>query len=176
MPKFDLAGLVGLAAGSTVIFGAMLLIGRVPFGTLPTDRSELRLSLRSDRGYTEVCVTRTQEELLKLPPQMRKPRQCERSVLEYGLMVTVDGLRVVDQRLRPGGAFGDRPVVVDSHVPMEPGERTVSLWFGPLVTEVAEGANIPAAYELPTTAMTFEPGRAILVELETGERGFSVFN
>ena len=176
MPKLDVPGVIGLLAGSTVILGAMLLIGRVPFGELPTEQSELRLSLRSDRGYTEVCVTRTPEELLKLPPQMRKPRHCERSILEYGLMVTIDGQRVVDERLRPGGAFGDRPVVVDSHVPMQSGERTVSLWFGPLVTDIAEGASIPAAYELPTTTMSFVPGRAILVELETGERGFSIFN
>lgn len=176
MPKFDLAGLIRLVAGGGIILGGTLLIGRVPFGALPTDQSELRLSLRSDRGYVEVCVTRTQEELMNLPPQMRKPQQCERRTLEYGLMVTVDGRRVVDRRLQPGGVYGDRPVVVDTHVPIEVGERTVSLWFGPLAAEIAEGANVPAAYELPATTMTFKPGRAILVELETGERGFSIFN
>lgn len=175
MPKLDFPGLVSAAAGGIVIFGAMLLVGRIPYGVIPPDDAELRLSLRSDRGYYEICVTRTPEELLKLPPQMRKPRQCERFILEYGLQVTIDGRRVLDDRLRPGGAFGDRPVVVDAHIPMEAGRRQVKLWFGPLVTDVAAEASVPAAYSLPETTLTFRPGRAVLVELETGERGFAIF-
>lgn len=111
-----LAGLAMLSAFST---GTDALHGKI------------RLSFRIPSGYVENCITRTPEELAKLPVHMRLPKVCERKPVTYQLSVKVDGRESISRKIHHGGYRSDRPIYVDEEVSLIPGHHAVEMILNP---------------------------------------------
>jgi len=161
-----------LAAGAAV---ALAGLSRMPYPASGDDQAVLRLSwrIRAEQMGAE-CRRPSQEELEALPPHMRNPDACVGSLRPFRLRVRVDGRTVVDDRVRPGGARGDRPVYVFRDVPVTPGERRVHLTFeqeeGPgreSAGEPGEGEERPEGLEIHRT-IRLSPREVALVTLDDG--------
>lgn len=174
MTADDLKGIVLAALATAVGMAGLAEVSRIEMGGDAPAYGELRLSLRSDRGRLERCRDRDQAELAALPAHMRTPRACEQRILEYALVVQVDGDTVLDERHRPAGAFGDRPVVVDRHVAVDPGSRAIALRFYPLPPTEWTDVELPNAYALDVT-LDVAAGRATLFELDSVAGAFTVY-
>ncbi len=162
---------LGRAAFTAVLFGAVAVLGQIPFGETPRE-AYLRLALRTTGAQVEVCRDRTAEELEALPAHMRQPRACDRHAIPYRLQVRLGGETVLDEVLSPRGARSDRPLVFDRQVAVEPGSARLAVSFVP--DESAgdgAGAELAAAlaqagrHELDQTVQ-LEAGRITLVRLD----------
>lgn len=115
-----------LAAAATL---ALAGLSRAPYRAAGDDEARVRLSWRVRAEQAGECRRPTEEELEALPPHMRNPEACVGSLRPFRLRVRVDGRTVVDDRVRPGGARGDRPVYVFREVAVAPGERRLRVTF-----------------------------------------------
>lgn len=119
-------GAVLLAVAITL---AVAGLSRAPYRISGEDEALLRLSWRMRAERAGECRRPTEEELEALPPHMRNPDACVGPVRPFRLHVRLDGRTVLDERIRPAGARGDRPVYVFRQVPLEPGEHRVRIAF-----------------------------------------------
>lgn len=121
---------LGISAGS-----------RVPVNFSSPDDALLRLSWRM-RGVTaEECRTLSQEELERLPVHMRNPRACIGVIAPYALTLSVDGVVLAADTVRPPGARGDRPLNVLREFALTPGVHRVALRFQAVLPD---GVEVPA--------------------------------
>jgi hypothetical protein len=118
--------IVGAALAVAVTL-ATVALSRVPYGDLDPDISVLRLTWRAPGEAIEDCRLLSPEEIEAQPVHMRRDRICERRLVPYRLSVYVDGVRVVDETVRPAGAREDRPLFVFRELTLEPGEHQVAV-------------------------------------------------
>lgn len=138
-----MSGLVrrhALAAAIVVVTGgALAALSFTPYTAEPGERALVRLAWRAHGERVRDCRRLSADDLARLPPHMRQEEVCERRVLPYRLRVDVDGARVVDQRVRAGGAREDRPLFVFHDLPVTPGTHHLRITF--------EREGTPAARE-----------------------------
>ncbi len=139
-----------LRAGVTaVLLAGVVVAGQIPFGK-PSDKAVARLALRTVHTRLEVCRDRTAEELATLPTHMRQPRVCEGISPTYRLVLEVDGREVLTAEADAGGARGDRPLIVDEEVEVDPGYRQLRVSMAPVQTNAAlDEASSAAWAEIP---------------------------
>ncbi|NIP58452.1 MAG: hypothetical protein GWM92_09285 [Gemmatimonadetes bacterium] len=165
-------GAVLLAAAAAL---ALAGLSRMPYRASGDDQALLRLSwrIRAEQTGAE-CRRPSEEELEALPLHMRNPDGCVGSLRPFRLRVRVDGRTVVDDRVRPAGARGDRPVYVFRDVAVSAGERRVHLTFdqedgpgGETAGEPVEADEPPMGLELRRT-IHLAPREVALVTLDDG--------
>lgn len=163
---FTLALLVGIA-----------LLGQIPFGR-PTGEAIVRLALRTVQNRVEVCRDRPAAELEALPIHMRQPRVCDLYSPTFRLSVAVNGEAIHSEEVDPGGLRGDRPLIVDRQLTVEPGVASLEVSFEAVVEEGLAPEVVAAfsdleSYRLAET-VTLEENRITLVLLndETGQLQF----
>jgi hypothetical protein len=109
--------------------GAMAFIGyfsAAPVYThMPTDMAMVKVSFSHGAERVEPCVKRTREELMALPPNMRKPMSCSRARLPLIVQVILDGKEVVDETLPPIGIAKDGKAKIYRRINVEPGMHTL---------------------------------------------------
>jgi hypothetical protein len=122
--RFAVAGAVVLASGA-----ALAALSLVPYTAEPGDRAVVRLAWRARGERVRECRRLTAAELARLPQHMRQEEVCERRILPYRLRVDVDGVRVVDELVRAGGAREDRPLFVFRDLSVMPGTHHLQITF-----------------------------------------------
>lgn len=171
------AGSVRVVAG--VIVAVLFTLGiaagsRVPVTFSASDEALLRLSWRM-RGITaEECRTLSDEELERLPVHMRNPRACIGVIAPYALTLSVDGVVLAADTVRPPGARGDRPLNVLREYPLEPGEHRIALRFHAVLPD---GVEVPdeGIGELAWEGLVRLSGRDVaLVTLDEAGRALEV--
>jgi hypothetical protein len=113
---------------------ALALLGALAWGTrapLPASAEDaaIRLAWRALGEAALHCRTPSAEELARLPAHMRRKEICERRLPTFRLEVDVDGVRVVEDRVEPAGAAGDRPAVVLRELAVAPGDHRLRVSF-----------------------------------------------
>jgi len=149
-------GLFAVAASVFAAWPAFDLIG--------PEQAVVSLSFSHAGQRLEACHRRTQEELEKLPPNMRKPTECprERSPLEVVFMV--DGGTLYQATLPPSGIWGDGESTVYARFPLAAGGH--ELFIGMNDSRREEGFDY--LYE---SAIELAPGQHLVVGFDN-ERGF----
>jgi hypothetical protein len=112
---------IGLACA--VALGAA---SRLPFPVERGDAAALRISGRVAGRPIEDCRTPSPEELARLPVHMRRSQICERRLSAFRLVVSIDGVRALEERIEPEGFQRDRPGYVLRELPLEPGRHQLA--------------------------------------------------
>ncbi len=133
---------VGLAVGALVCF-AVVAGSQVPWVASASDEAIVRLSWRAVLPTVEDCRPPTDEDLRGIPPHMRPAEVCSGSPVPFRLEFTLDGQRLIDERVAGSGARGDRPMYVFEEFSVEPGVHRVDLTFAP---DTAETARAPGTH------------------------------
>ncbi len=121
-------------AGAALVLGLLgaLLVGtQVPFAVTRADRAAIRLAWRALGEAALHCRTPSAEELARLPVHMRQREICERRLPTFRLAVELDGERILDERIEPAGAAGDRAAVVLRELPVASGPHRLRIEFAP---------------------------------------------
>jgi hypothetical protein len=98
-----------LAALLYVVFLAPVAVFAVwpRFSLIGTGEAMVSLSFSHAGQRVGECRQLTQEELNKLPPNMRKPSDCPRERLPVRVLFSVDGAPLHEDRLAPTGLWND---------------------------------------------------------------------
>ncbi|MDP6344569.1 MAG: hypothetical protein QF578_10410 [Alphaproteobacteria bacterium] len=116
--------------GQGFVYAAFALILGY-FASLPTythfppDQALIKLSLAHGADRKGGCRRRSQEELRKLAPNMRRPMDCPRQRLPVLIELEIDGSLLYRDSLPPTGLAGDGPSQVYQRFAVAPGRHAV---------------------------------------------------
>jgi hypothetical protein len=79
---------------------------------LEEDEAMITIAFAHAGESREPCRRLSQEELAKLPPNMRKPEDCPRERSPVVIQAMLDGATLIDETLQPPGLFKDGGVNV----------------------------------------------------------------
>ncbi len=146
---------------------AALVIAKLSVWSMPPgpDNALLRLSWRTQGMSIEDCRTLTEEELARIPAHMRRAEECVGTIVDYELVLEVDGLALVVDTVGPSGARHDRPVYVFQDFPVEPGNHSVSVRFTALLPDGFDPEDRIVAFTWEGE-MTLEPRQIGLVTMD----------
>lgn len=120
--------LAGLAL-ALALLAALAAGTRAPYAVNPPDAAAIRLAWRALGEAALHCRTASPEELARLPAHMRQKQICERRLPTFELEVELDGAQVIDERIAPAGAAGDRAAVVLRELRVAPGPHRLRIEF-----------------------------------------------
>lgn len=98
---------LGTLAMAAMITGAAALSAWPAYRSTPEGDALLKLSF--SHGGARNCRARTEAELAKLPPNMRRKEICDRKRLPVLVILEIDGATAFHAELPPSGLSGDGP-------------------------------------------------------------------
>lgn len=166
----------GLERAAAALVAAAAMLALVALSSVSVRAGDprgasIRLSWRAVGERAEECREVSPEELAALPAHMRAPRICERRLLPFRLLVSLDGKQVLRERLQPAGASGDRPVYVDRELRVDPGRHRIELRFD---VEWPPGVEARAPEPSFDRELDLGAGELQLVTLDSDTRRFVV--
>lgn len=156
-----------IVAGSLVTLA--LTAGAAAFSAWPAWRSLPPatgvLSLSFSHGGARDCRPLTDEELAKLPSNMRRREVCDRTRADIRLELDIDGETVLARTIRPGGLAGDGPARVYQRFRLAAGAHEVSVRMAD--SGRADGFDHEARREV-----TLAPAEHLVIDFRPEEGGF----
>lgn len=149
-----------------VAFGAALgyFSSRPVYEVMPPDRALLRLSFSHGAKPAAPCRERSEEELAKLPPNMRVKLDCPRERAPVKVEIEMDGKLLYDIVAQPAGIKRDGASTVYRRLPIPAGKHE----FKARLSDTPDGAFGYAAEEVVELA----PGRVLLIDFNLTQGGF----
>ena len=135
---------------------------------LPEDQAVIKVSFSHGAERKIPCRKRTREELMALPPNMRKPVDCTRERLPVYVEIVVDGETLIAEDLPPMGLAKDGQSKIYHRIVIAPG--THSLEIGIRDTRRASGFD----YEFQKT-VDLVSRQNLIVDFE-GDKGIFLQN
>ena len=126
--SFSASFMTGLILAALALL-IVALVSSISFAPDTAQQGLIRLSWRALGHEVEHCQPLSAQELARQPAHMRRTEKCSGRIDPYRLIVTIDGMRVLDTVIRAAGARGDRPVFVLYDLAVAPGERELDVQF-----------------------------------------------
>ncbi|MCB1851376.1 MAG: hypothetical protein KDI83_11485 [Gammaproteobacteria bacterium] len=98
-----------------------------PYVRLAADEAMISLALSHAGKPVQECRRKSQEELNKLPPNMRVLEECPRERSPVRIEVLVDDQAVIDERINPPGLYRDQGVDVYHSVKVPVGDHRLEV-------------------------------------------------
>jgi hypothetical protein len=130
----------------------------------PPEMALLKLSF-AHGAQKEDCRQRTDEELAKLPPNMRRPMVCARERLPVTVELLLDGEPLYQAVLPPTGLSGDGPSRAYQRFAVSPGRHELTARLRD--TNRAEGFD----YER-TVVVELAPAQSLAIDFRSEMGGF----
>ena len=116
---------LGTFATTAIIAGVAVLSAWPTYRTVPQGTALLKLSF--SHGGARSCRDLTDQELAKLPPNMRRTEICDRERQPVFVELDLDGETVYRASLPPSGIAGDGPSRVYQRFVLPAGEHDVAV-------------------------------------------------
>jgi ferredoxin/coenzyme F420-reducing hydrogenase delta subunit len=150
----------GLFAVSAGLFSAW-----PQFGLLQNGDAMLSLSFSHAGQRLQECRVLSQDELNKLPPNMRKPSDCPRERNPLQVTLSADGEVLYKQTLQPSGIWKDGESTVYKRLALPAGKHKLFIGMSD------SGRNTGFDYSGEAT-INFKKGQHVVVEFEHIQREF----
>ena len=98
-----------------------------PYVRLTPEESMITLALSHAGKPVHECVKRSQEEMAKLPPNMRLLEDCPRERSPVKIEVLMDDIAVIDHIVDPPGLYKDQGVDIYHSVKVPMGEHRLEI-------------------------------------------------
>jgi hypothetical protein len=111
----------------------------------------------------EECRKLSQEELEKLPPNMRTPLDCPRERSPVSVELLLDGERIIDRVLNPPGLYSDLGIDVYLSAKVPAGTHRLTMAMN-------DNANVQGFTHTDEQTVTLQPSQLLVVNFnsETG--------
>jgi hypothetical protein len=146
----------------------MVLIGY--FSTSPRyhltepDEALVRVSFSHAAQRLQECRQRSDEELAKLPPNMRLREDCPRERAPTHFQLVVDGQVMVDRVITPSGLSKDGPATLYSRMRVPAGRHS-------LVARLNDTPGAGFNHSAEAT-VDLKPGDAVVIDFQASKGGF----
>ena len=134
------------------------------YEVMPGDQALVRLSFSHGAKPIAPCRERTDEELAKLPPNMRVRLDCPRRRSPVRVEIEMDGKPLYDIVARPAGIRRDGASTVYRRLPVPAGRHE----FKARLSDTPDGEFGYTAEEVVELA----PGKVLLIDFNAGQGGF----
>jgi hypothetical protein len=157
-----------IAAQLVLYVPLMVLIGYFstspPYRIIEPDEALVRVSFSHAAQRLQECRQRTDEELAKLPPNMRLREECPRERAPTHFQLEIDGQVMVDRVIAPSGLSRDGPATLYSRFTVPVGRHS---FVARLNDSPAPGFNHSAG-----ATVDLEPGDAVVIDFQSSKGGF----
>jgi hypothetical protein len=134
---------------------------------LPEDQALLKLSFSHAGQLKAECRKRTQEELAKLPPNMRAPLDCPRERSPVGVELALDGNVIARRVIPPAGLRGDGPSTVYARFPVPSGAHR-------LAVKLDDSVRTPGFDYVRDALIELVPGQIVVVDFNAEQGGIVI--
>lgn len=131
------------------------------------EQAVITLSFSQSGELLHECRKLTQEELDKLPPNMRKPEECQRERLPVEVVFRLDDTVLYQDTLAPTGIWNDGAVTVYKRIKVPQGQH--QLFIGMRNSNIDQGYDYEFQSELEIAA-----GRHLMVEFDDLSKNFVI--
>lgn len=159
-------------AGQVLLYGLYALVIGVfahwpPYHPIGPDQAVIKISVSRLGQPVGECRRLTEEELAKLPPNMRDPVQCPRERSPLTMEVDVGGTSVLKRVVQPIGLSKDGAASIYERLVVPAGRQQIDVRFN---DDVRPGAQ---TYHR-STEVELAPGQVLVVDFDA-EKGGIVF-
>lgn len=111
------------------VFCALLLYFSTspPYHYLKPGQAEVKLAFKHAAKRKEACRKRSQEELMRLAPNMRRPQECSRERAPLLVELLLDGNLAATETFIPPGIHKDGTAYVYAKFPLPAGDHLLTV-------------------------------------------------
>ena len=131
---------------------------------LGADQAMIKVSVARLGQPVGECRRLSDEELSKLPPNMRDPVQCPRERSPLTMEVDINGSQMLKRVVTPGGLSGDGTAAIYERLVVPAGEQHIKVDFN---DDVRPGARV---YKLESS-LSLVPGQVLVIDFDPEEGG-----
>jgi ferredoxin/coenzyme F420-reducing hydrogenase delta subunit len=135
------------------------------FQLIDRDQAMVSVSFSHAGQRVSECRKLSQEELNKLPPNMRKPDDCPRERLPVRVLLSSDGKPLYEAVMQPSGLWSDGESSVYRRLALAAGEQR--LFIGMVDSRRDEGFDYSLEQEVE-----LEPGQHLVVNFDSTQQKF----
>ncbi len=159
---------IGAWLGQALLYAALaaviLVFTRWPvYENLAADRALIKISISHQGKLLGDCVELSPEELAKLPPNMRVPRNCPRERSPLTVEVDVDGELAHHQVSQPSGLSSDGAAVVSRRLEVAAGTHEI-------VVRMKDDARSEGFDYTRAETVTLAPAEILVVDFDAASR------
>lgn len=136
-----------------------------PYHQLEEDQAVITLSFTHATKLREACRKLTQEELLKLAPNMRLQMDCPRERSPLRLELYLDNELLTHAVVEPVGFHKDQSVNLFQRVKVKAGQHTLRIWIN-------DDVNVEGVTYQHEQTLILKPEQQLLVDFKAGSGGF----
>lgn len=160
---------IGRWLGQAVLYGLFALAIAVftqwpTYHPIGTDEAMIKISVSRVGKPVGECRKLTEEELAKLPPNMRRAEECPRERSPLTMQVHLDGKEVLKRVAQPGGLSKDGAASIYERLVVPAGEHEMQVSFN---DDVRPGAPTYERQE----GVTLVPGQVLVVDFDASKGG-----
>lgn len=138
-----------------------------PYHPLGEDQALIKVSVARLGQPVGECRRLTNEELAKLPPNMRDPVQCPRERSPLSMEVNINGARMLKRVAEPGGLSRDGTAAIYERLAVSAGKQRISVRFN---DDVRPGARV---YE-HEASVALAPGQVLVIDFDAEKGGIAL--
>jgi len=136
-----------------------------PYYQLDKDQAVITLSFIHATKIREACRKLTQEELMKLAPNMRLQLDCPRERSPLALAVYLDDVLITQATVEPPGFHKDQGVNFFRRVKVQAGEHKLRIWMN-------DDINVKGATHQYEKVVILKPEQQLLIDFDAGSDRF----
>ena len=157
----------GLQAFNYFLFMAVVWYFSInpPYHQLEEDEAVITLSFTHATKIREACRKLSQEELMKLAPNMRLPTSCPRERSPLKLELYLDAKLITQEVLQPLGFHKDQGVSMFKRMKVKAGEHTLRVWMN-------DDVNVDGATYKYKEKIKLKPEQLLLLDFDSGRKEF----
>lgn len=157
--------------GQLLLYGLFALVIGVfsqwpPYRHLDGDQALIKLSFTHVGKPVGDCRRRSDEELAKLPPNMRAPLACPRERSAVTVKVDIGGVTVLERSAAPSGLSRDGASSMYQRLLVPAGEQRIAVQLSDDVRAR------DAAYRREAT-VTLAPGQVLVIDFDAAKGGIT---
>lgn len=157
--------------GQVVLYGLFALAVGVfahwpPYHPIGADQAVIKISVSRLGQPVGECRRLSDEELAKLPPNMRDPVQCPRERSPLSMEVQVGGAAVLNRVVQPTGLSRDGAASIYERLVVPAGKQQIDVRFSDDVRPGAPTYHRAASIDLA-------PGQVLVVDFDAGKGGIT---
>jgi hypothetical protein len=150
----------------TAVIGGLSALANWPsYRQTPPDTAVVKLSFAHGASRQADCRRRTPEELAKLPPNMRKPLECQRERKPLYVELDMDGQTIFRAALPPSGLSGDGPSRVYQRFVVPAGKHEIA-------ARLRDTARTEGFDYQKTDAVMLAADQNLVIDFHPGAGGF----
>ncbi|MEO5340025.1 MAG: hypothetical protein H7837_05815 [Magnetococcus sp. MYC-9] len=144
-------------AASFLFFGAIYFLSTAPtYHYLQPGQAEVKLAFQHTAQRQQECHNRSQEELMKLPPNMRRAQDCPRQRAPIYLELLLDGRFLATKTFVTPGLSHDMATFVYAKYALPAGRHTLTVRMRDSMRK--EGFDFAGE-----TVRNWEPGQSVVI-------------